>query len=59
MGKNTGNYISLVVLYGLASTVNRKLKKKIHKLGKGDDRILVLQLARSRTKKTKRNQDKN
>ena len=59
MGKNTGNYISLVVLYGLASTVNQKLKNKIHKLGKGDDRILVLQLARSRTKKTKRNQDKN
>ena len=59
MGKNTGNYISLVVLYGLASTVNRKLKNKIHKLGKGDDRILVLQLARSRAKKTKRSQDKN
>ena len=37
--------------YGLAFIVNKKWKNKIYKLGKVDDRIPVLQLARSRGKK--------
>ena len=37
----------------LAFIVNKKLKNKIYKLGKADDRIPVLQLTRSRGKKQK------
>ena len=37
--------------YGLAFIVNKKWKNKIYKLGKVEDRIPVLQLARSRAKK--------
>ena len=34
-------------------TVSKKWKKKIYKLGKVDDRIPVLQVTRSRSKKQK------
>ena len=45
----TFNYISLV----WAFVVNQKWINKIYKLGRVDDRITVLQLATSRSKKTK------
>lgn len=38
----------------LAFIVNQKPKKKIYRLGKGHYRFLILQLARSRSKKTKK-----
>ena len=40
----TFNYLITSVCYGLEFIVNKKWKNKIYKLGKGDDRILVLQL---------------
>ena len=45
----------LNVKHELAFIVNKKLENKIYKLGKVDDRIPVLQLARSRGKKQKEN----
>ena len=39
--------------YGLAFIVNQKWKSKTYKLGKVDDRTLVLQIARSRGKNQK------
>ena len=39
--------------YWLAFIVNKKWKNKIYKLGKVDDRISVLQVTRSRSKKQK------
>ena len=41
--------------------MNQKLKNKIYKLRKVDDRVQILQLARSRNKrqKSKRNRDMN
>ena len=54
MGKDIGNYIPLAVWYELAFTVDRKLKHKIHKLGKCDDRTPILQLTGCRTKKTRK-----
>ena len=40
----TSNYLITSVWYGLEFIVNKKLKNKIYKLGKVDDRIPVLQL---------------
>ena len=39
--------------YGLTFIVNKKWKDKIYKPGKVDDKIPVLQLTRSRSKKQK------
>ena len=39
--------------YAIAFIVNQKWKNKIYKVGKVDDRIPVLQLTRSRSKKQK------
>ena len=46
------------LLHGLAFTMNQTLKNKIYKLGKGDDRIPILQPARSRSQKKKKNTEK-
>ena len=43
----------------LAFMVNQKLKNKIYKLWKDDDRIPVPQLARSRAKQKKRKKKEN
>ena len=39
---------------GLAFIVNQKWKNQIEKLGKVDDKIPILQLTRSKSKKTKK-----
>lgn len=44
--------------YGLAFIVNQKLKSKIYKLEKGDDRFPIMQLARSRSKKPNEKENK-
>ena len=56
MGKD--NDLPLAVWYGLAFTVNQRFKNKIYKLEKDDERIPILQLARSRSKITKRKQNR-
>ena len=43
----------LLFWFGLAVIVNQKCKNKIYKLRKLDDRIQILQLARSRNKRQK------
>ena len=54
-------YIIMALWFGLAFSVNQKLKRKIYRLGKGHEIIPTLQLAMSSSKKTKwkRNQDMN
>ena len=47
------SYIPLAVWYGLAFIVNQKRKNKNYKQEKVDDRIAVLLLARSRSKRQK------
>ena len=51
----------MALWYGLAFSVNQKLKRKIYRLGKGHEIIPTLQLAMSSSKKNKwkRNQDMN
>ena len=53
MGKNI---IISLIWYGFAFIVNQKLKSKIYKLGKGDDKIPVPRLARSRSQKQNENE---
>ena len=44
--------------YGLAFVVNQKFKNKIYNLGKKDDSIPMLQLARSRSTESNKNETK-
>ena len=48
-------HIIISLWYRLAFIVNQKLKNKIYQLGKTDDRIPILQVARSRSKKLNEN----
>ena len=44
---------SIPLGYGIAFIVDQKRKNKIYKQGKVDDRISILKLARSRTRRRK------
>ena len=57
-GKRQTKIVIISLVYWLAFIVNQKLKNKIYKLGKGDYRILILQLGRCRSKKPNENKTK-
>ena len=46
---------AIYLWHGLAFIVNQKWKSKIYELGNVDDRILVLQVVRSRSQRQKEN----
>ena len=51
MGLYEKRHLIISFWYGVALIVNQKLKNKVYKPRKGDDRIQILQLATSRNKK--------
>ena len=57
IGKDIDKLWSIIIYhsgsYGLAFIENQKWKNKVYKLGKVDDRIQILQPARSRNKRPK------